>query len=337
MITVDHPWRSVVTSWAVIPGQGRGGPELHFWAGLLELVAETFATVLHTCPELGSARRSSAECRLERYKYRSTKWFILCWKCITKGVSFVVRFCSQFGQIGSKPITVGGQLFAKFHIFGRSTVVFAVIEQLLQKSDIAGDCLQFQLPSTCSFHPVFLLERRTIFKKLILRVAKVVFTSRTMLLIRRLAACKSSGFLLFKSLWRRASFSASSKMGALCLGGTADGLAGLVSLVPRYFGVSLMTPCCFSMLYASRIFGSDLRSIVHVYMMSRILCLIWMGVRWAWYLGETSLINSFKNRNFPISLWKAGPQDFTHCSRSCQRGTIINFVSKWSKALSSYC
>ena len=141
-------------------------------------------------------------------------------------------------------------------------------------------------------------------------------TSLTILLIRRLAACRSSGFLLFNSFWRRASFSESSKKGAFSRGGGRGELfAG--SDVPKYFGVSLMTPCFFSMSYASKTLASDFISIVHVYMISKIFCLTWLGVRWAWYLGETSLISSFRNLNFPISLWKGGPHDLTHCSNSC--------------------
>lgn len=41
-------------------------------------------------------------------------------------------------------------------------------------------------------------------------------------------------------------------------------------------------------------------------------------------LGETTLISSFKNRNFPTSLWNLRPQFFMHASSTCshRRGSV---------------
>lgn len=41
-------------------------------------------------------------------------------------------------------------------------------------------------------------------------------------------------------------------------------------------------------------------------------------------LGETNLINSFKNLNFPTSLWNLRPQFFIQASRTCKRKTRLD-------------
>lgn len=40
--------------------------------------------------------------------------------------------------------------------------------------------------------------------------------------------------------------------------------------------------------------------------------------------GETTLINSFKNRNFPTSLWNLLPQFFMHASSTCGHRTGLS-------------
>lgn len=37
--------------------------------------------------------------------------------------------------------------------------------------------------------------------------------------------------------------------------------------------------------------------------------------------GETTLISSFRNRNFPTSLWNLLPQFFMHASSTCSHST----------------